>query len=107
MVLVIRITNRYQGGSQTIIVVRGVSSVWLRAIQEKWPYSQWEAELLLQGVWPAICLRREQPRSGRRTTDPGRTLALRENLSTWHLPCGGRQYPVAHALYRQLLCHVA
>ena len=41
---------------------RDVSSMWFRAIQEKWPYAYWEAEPSMQDLWPTICLGRGKPR---------------------------------------------
>jgi hypothetical protein len=64
---------------------RCVPSLWIPAIQEKWPYSYREAEPSMSGVWPPICLARRPPRYWRRTTHLGRTLTPRENLPARHL----------------------
>src|SRR6266436_6731726 len=78
---------------------RGVSSMWFRAIQEKRSYSYWGTEPSMQGLWPAVYLRRHQARDYRGATDPGGTLTLREDLLAWHLPRGRRQYSMAHKFY--------
>src|SRR4029450_5364047 len=74
---------------------RGMSRVWIPAIQEKWPYSYREAEPSMSGVWPPIGLARRQPCDKRSTTHLGRTLTLREHLSARHLSRRWGQYPVA------------
>src|SRR5262245_3914585 len=37
---------------------RHLSRAWIPAVQEKWSYSQREAEPSMQRVWPSICLGR-------------------------------------------------
>ena len=61
----------------------------------------------MQGLWPAVCLRRHQGRDYRGATEPGGTFTLREDRLAWHLPRGRRQYSVVDALYRHLLCATA
>jgi len=61
------VAERYSGE-------RVMPGMWNPAIQEKWPYSYWEAGPSMQGLWPTVCLGRCKPRDHRGAMDTTRTV---------------------------------
>src|SRR5882724_13396567 len=81
-------------------------SVWIKPVQEKWPYPPWEAESSVQSVrTPVECHGQRPPHCGGAAHQSG-TPAAGTHLAAWDLSGRGRQSHVALALYGRVLYRV-